>query len=116
MANMTFGVNLVPSSDNAFCLGNSNKKWKAYLESINGDEVGLVLLPSVSASDEGRMLRVVDGLWAAAPCSVLLSSKFRINDSGLLQYDLITDTDYVEAIELQVDSDGILQYAVTDSE
>lgn len=36
MANMTFGTNLIPASDNTFSLGNSNKKWNIYASTING--------------------------------------------------------------------------------
>ena len=36
MANMTFGVNLLPKNDgNTYSLGNSNQKWKIYLSEIN---------------------------------------------------------------------------------
>lgn len=36
MANMTFGVNIIPSSNNTYTLGNSDKKWNIYAENING--------------------------------------------------------------------------------
>jgi hypothetical protein len=37
MANMTFGVNLLPKNDgNTYSLGNSSQKWKIYLSEING--------------------------------------------------------------------------------
>lgn len=36
MANMTFGVNLLPKNDgNTYSLGNSSQKWKIYLSEIN---------------------------------------------------------------------------------
>ena len=43
MANMTFGVNLIPGANNTYTLGNSEKKWNVYVNTINGtsvDELG----------------------------------------------------------------------------
>lgn len=43
MSNMTFGVNLIPDATNTRNLGNADKKWNAYLNTINGvdvDELG----------------------------------------------------------------------------
>ena len=43
MSNMTFGVNLLPDTTDTRNLGNADKKWNAYLNTINGvdvDELG----------------------------------------------------------------------------
>lgn len=40
MANMTFGVNLLPKNDgNTYSLGNSSQKWKIYVDSINDSTI-----------------------------------------------------------------------------
>lgn len=53
MANMTFGVNILPDSNNTYSLGNSEKKWKGYLQDINGrDPESFVTKNVVSSSVE----------------------------------------------------------------
>ena len=39
MANMNFGVNLVPKTTNTYALGNSDQKWKIYATDINGTDM-----------------------------------------------------------------------------
>lgn len=63
MANMTFGVNLLPSTTNTYTLGNSDKKWNVYASTINGSAYNP--LPAVSASDNGKFLQVQNGNWSA---------------------------------------------------
>lgn len=36
MANITFGVNLIPKTNNTYTLGNSDNKWNIYANTING--------------------------------------------------------------------------------
>ena len=40
MTDMTFGVNLLPTTDKDFSLGSSNKKWNVYSNKINGLVIG----------------------------------------------------------------------------
>ena len=51
MANMTFGTNLIPASDNTYNLGNSSKKWNIYANSINGTVPGTVTSITLVAGD-----------------------------------------------------------------
>lgn len=39
MANMTFGVNLIPKTNNTYTLGNSDNKWNIYTNTINGEPI-----------------------------------------------------------------------------
>lgn len=36
MSNMTFGVNLIPKTNNTYTLGDSTKKWNLFVNQING--------------------------------------------------------------------------------
>lgn len=36
MSNMTFGVNLIPKTNNTYTLGDSTKKWNLHVNQING--------------------------------------------------------------------------------
>ena len=47
MANMNFGVNLLPKTTNIYTLGNSDKKWNLYVNEINGTALAS-LIPDVS--------------------------------------------------------------------
>ena len=68
---MIFGVNLIPKNDNEESLGNSNKKWIAYLDSINGQTAETVLLPTVTSSNNGNVLMVSNGAWNTSPMDTL---------------------------------------------
>ena len=67
MANMTFGTNLIPSSDNTYSLGNSNKKWKIYGNEATTSEAGLL-----SASDKTKLDGIASGAQAGTVTSVTL--------------------------------------------
>ena len=47
MANMNFGVNILPKVNNTYSLGNSDKKWNLYVNEINGTALSS-LIPDVS--------------------------------------------------------------------
>ena len=66
MANISFKQNILPKTDNTYYLGNSSYKWHAYLATINGSPVSNLFLPAVTSSDNGKILKVVNGDWAAA--------------------------------------------------
>ena len=36
MANMNFGVNILPKANNTYTLGNSDYKWNIFANSLNG--------------------------------------------------------------------------------
>jgi hypothetical protein len=65
MANIHFGVNLIPKADNTYTIGNSDYKWQVYVNSINGKSASDALLPTVSSTDNGKVLGVSSGAWAA---------------------------------------------------
>ena len=54
MANMNFGVNILPSSNNTYTLGNSNKKWNAYINQLNGKAIG-------TASEKNYDTQILEG-------------------------------------------------------
>lgn len=66
MANMNFGVNILPKANNTYSLGNSSYKWHAYLTGINGQAIEDLVLPPVDSTDNGKVLKVVSGIWATA--------------------------------------------------
>ena len=47
MANMNFGVNILPREDNTYTLGNSDKKWNIYANTINGQEMEIATVSEV---------------------------------------------------------------------
>ena len=72
MADINFGVNLVPKLDSIYTLGNANYKWNIFASSINGTSVANALLPSVTSSNNGQILKVDNGAWTVgeAPTSL----------------------------------------------
>ena len=56
MANMNFGVNILPKANNTYSLGNSDYKWNIFANSINGTAVGDITLPAVTSSNNGQIL------------------------------------------------------------
>jgi len=66
MANMNFGVNIMPKVDNTYALGNSSKKWQGYFSYINGTLADNALLPIVTTDDNNKVLKVVSGSWTTA--------------------------------------------------
>ena len=64
MANMNIGLNIVPKIDNLYTLGNANYKWQIFADSINGVSASAALLPAITSSNNGQILKVVNGVWA----------------------------------------------------
>ena len=73
MANISFGQNILPKANNTWTLGNSDYKWKLFASQINGTNISDLLLPAVSSSDNGKILSVSSGVWAAITPSFLTS-------------------------------------------
>ena len=88
MANASFSVNIIPKS-NTLTIGNSDSPWTIVNPTLTGTPTAPTpdtetnngqiattefvhaaiqgeALPTVTASDNGKFLRVVSGLWAAA--------------------------------------------------
>ena len=65
MANMSFGVNIIPKQNNTYTLGNSDYKWNIFANTINGQSIDGLGLPTVSSTDNGKILQVSSGTWAA---------------------------------------------------
>jgi hypothetical protein len=53
MADINFGVNLIPKVNNLYTLGNANYKWNIFANSINGTATTDALLPPVTSSNNG---------------------------------------------------------------
>ena len=51
MANMSFGVNLLPKTNASYSVGNSDYKWNAYLNSINGHSPDIVIVNVTATSN-----------------------------------------------------------------
>jgi hypothetical protein len=89
MANVSFGVNLLPKANTNVTLGNSDSPWTIVSPSLIGSPTAptaspgtnttqiattafvvsacsTLVLPNVTSTDNGKFLRVVDGDWAAA--------------------------------------------------
>ena len=73
MANISFGQNILPKTDNTYSLGNSSYKWHAYLADINGTAIEDLVLPTVDSTDSGKILGVSSGNWAAITPNYLTS-------------------------------------------
>lgn len=43
MSNMTFGVNIIPNANNSLTLGNADRKWNIYAETLNGTDVDEII-------------------------------------------------------------------------
>ena len=71
MSNINFGMNTLPKSNNTYTLGSNEYKWNIFANQINGVNVSTIInggngLPTVTSTDNGKVLRVVNGQWAAA--------------------------------------------------
>ena len=73
MANMNFGVNILPKANNTYSLGNSSYKWHAYLIGINGTAIEDLILPTVDSTDNGKILQVSSGAWSIVTPNFLTS-------------------------------------------
>jgi len=68
MSNINFGMNILPKTNNTYTLGSSDYKWNIFANELNGVSVSSIIsggsaLPSVTASDNGKVLGVVNGAW-----------------------------------------------------
>ena len=57
MANMTFGVNIiphnnVPDGNNTYSLGNSNNKWNIYVNQVNGTNLTIPSGETIATTDQ----------------------------------------------------------------
>ena len=89
MANVSFGVNILPKPNTNVTIGNSTYPWTVVSPTLIGtpiaptaaagtntqqiattafvmSAVGAGTLPVVTSADNGKVLRVVNGEWAAA--------------------------------------------------
>lgn len=71
MADINFGLNILPKANNTYTLGNSSYKWNIYANTINGTSVESIIngnsgssLPSTSSAYNGYVLGTVNGSWA----------------------------------------------------
>ena len=85
MANMNFGVNILPKANNTYSLGNSDYKWNLYTNSINGTTIDNLVLPTVSSTDNGKILKVDNGAWAVGAAPSGLPSVSSTDNGKMLQ-------------------------------
>ena len=93
MANVNYGVNIIPITDNAYTLGNSSYKWQLYTSTINGVSVSTVLLPTVTSSNNGQFLTVTNGAWVAGNIPSMIGATSSVAGSaGLVPAPSTSDT------------------------
>lgn len=63
MANMNFGVNILPKTNNIYSLGNSDYKWNIFANQINGTDVSNFLTSQAAPQTDGNALVSVNGEW-----------------------------------------------------
>lgn len=67
MADINFGVNILPKTNSAYNLGSSTQKWNLYANTINGTSVDSIIngsiLPTASSGYNGKVLGIVNGKW-----------------------------------------------------
>lgn len=85
MANMNFGVNILPKANNTYSLGNSDYKWNIFANSINGTAIGNLTLPAVTSSNNGQILQVSNGAWAVGAAPSGLPSITSSDNGKILQ-------------------------------
>ena len=85
MANMNFGVNILPKANNTYSLGNSDYKWNIFANSINGTAVEDITLPAVTSSNNGQILQVSNGAWTVGAASSGLPSVTSSDNGKILQ-------------------------------
>ena len=85
MANMNFGVNILPKANNTYSLGNSDYKWNIFANSINGTAIGNLTLPAVTSSNNGQILQVSNGAWAVGVAPSGLPSITSSDNGKILQ-------------------------------
>ncbi len=85
MANMNFGVNILPKANNTYSLGNSDYKWNIFANSINGTAIGNIMLPAVTSSNNGQILQVSNGVWVAGAAPSGLPSITSSDNGKILQ-------------------------------
>ena len=89
MANMSFGVNIVPTANNTYALGNSNNKWTLYVESINGETFihGIpfgICQTSASTQDKALTISGIESLHSGLSIRVLFSNAQSYNGTPKL--------------------------------
>jgi len=84
MADINFGVNLIPKVNNLYTLGNANYKWNIFANSINGTSVANSLLPFVTSSNNGQILKVDNGAWTVGEAPTSLPSISTLNNNSVL--------------------------------
>lgn len=85
MADINFGVNLIPKSDSLYTLGTANYKWNIFANSINGTSVANALLPSVTSSNNGQILKVDNGAWTVGVAPTSLPPISILDNNSILQ-------------------------------
>ena len=87
MANMNFGVNILPKENNTYTLGNSDKKWNLFTNNINGTSVSNLFLPTVTSSNNGQILKVDNGVWTVGTAPTSLPTVTSSDNGKILKVD-----------------------------
>ena len=85
MADINFGVNLIPKVNNLYTLGNANYKWNIFANSINGTAIANAILPPVTSSNNGQILKVDNGAWTVGEAPTSLPAISASDNNSILQ-------------------------------
>lgn len=85
MINMNFGLNILPTVTNTYSLGDSNHKWNIFANTINGQNLSSTLLPTVTAQNNGQILKVDNGAWTVGEAPTSLPPISILDNNSILQ-------------------------------
>lgn len=85
MSSINFGMNLLPTVNNLYSLGNSNHKWNIFANTINNQDASDVLLPAITSSNNGQILKVVNGAWSVGDAPTSLPAITAADNGKLLK-------------------------------
>ena len=96
MSNMTFGVNLIPKTNNTYTLGDSTKKWNLFVNQINGVDYSaatsniVVTTTNVSASDALTAAALSNSLQDGQIVFVILNAAMAGSAAATIQFGSAT--------------------------
>ena len=109
MANMNFGVNILPKANNTYTLGNSDYKWNIFANSLNGVSLSNIItdvqvngtsilsnnianIPLASTSAPGVVMIDGNGLWinsSNGKVSITKASTANIKSGTIETYPIV---------------------------
>ena len=78
MANMSFGVNILPKTNNAYTLGNSDYKWNIFANQINGTNISDIISNSSDVSNKVDKTALLNAGITATTYTTLFDGEFSV--------------------------------------